>query len=118
MPSALSPFAMLPALPLRAPQPLAQHPPPQRFGIQLQAILLQQMLGRQGRSEACLHLAGVFLANQLEYLLAKPARFGPIRSACRVTVLEPIRPSFPVLRPDPLGLPIAELQHLRRISYF
>src|SRR5665213_3494806 len=106
----IAPLAMLLALACLAPQTLRQHPPPQRFRVNLQLIFARQVLCRQRRPEAAV-LFLYFLQNLLP-LFGGPRSVGP--SPC-IPMLEPRYSPRLVALPQPLGLPVAHPHQHRAI---
>jgi len=107
---ALAPPAVLSPLPFAAPQPLRQHPAPQRLRIHLQPILAGQVLRCQCRTEALAHCPAVFLPHQMHYLPPKRRVVRAIGYPPCTTMPQSRRPFFPVALPQPLRLPVAHAQ--------
>ena len=63
------------ALARATPQPLRQHPAPQRLVIDAEPVLARQVLGRQRRAETLVHPAAIFLATQYRIYRASIALF-------------------------------------------
>src|SRR5438445_961938 len=105
---ALPPTTVYPPLPLAAPQPLRQHPAPQRFGIHPQSILRGQVLRRQRRTETLAHPTAVLFPHQMQHLPPKLRVVSTMRGPSCAAVLQTRSPLFPIPLPPPLRLPLPQ----------
>lgn len=114
VPAPLPPLPVWLAFSLSGPQPLGQHPPAQRLGVYGDAVILLQMLRRQGGTETLARCSAVMLPHQSHNTLPPLRRRRPIRCLAGAGVDQTRRSRLPVAHINPLQLPIAHPQHLRR----
>jgi hypothetical protein len=117
MTPALSPLTIRFPLASPPPQPLLQHPPPQRLRIDPHPVFASQMFGRQRRPKSLSLAFPVLLPHQLQHPPPKPRRFGSRAHTPRAAMPQPFGPFFPIPLPQPFPLPVAHPHQVGRIHH-
>src|SRR5579863_1135617 len=113
----------LPPLPIRfplappAPQPLRQHPPPQRLRVDPHPVFARQMFGRQRRPKPLSLALPILLPHQLHHPPPKSLWLGSRARPSRIAMLQPLGPFLPIPLPQPLRLPVTHPNQARRIHH-
>ena len=97
--------------PLPLPQAGLFQPAPQGLSMHGKSVIAGQMLTSQRRAKIL--VPGLHL---LQHRGSQLRRVSPVRYPPTVAMLQRLRSTRPIARPDPLALPITQPQHLRRLA--